>query len=181
MGEPVFALMELTRSDKGGIAELALTHHAGALGVVVAKPLVEGRRYDLIFDIENRLLRVQCKWGALRGAIIAANTRTSRLTAAGYVRRTYTAEEIDVIGIYCQPLNRCFLLPIEQLAGQSYVHLRLAPARNNQRAGVRMAEDYDLDKMLQRLGAVAQLGERRAGSAKVRGSSPLSSTPQQAA
>ena len=78
-------------------------------------------------------------------------------------------------------LNRCFLMPIEELAGQSHLHLRMAPARNNQRVGIRMAADYDLDKMVNRLGAVAQLGERLAGSQKVRGSSPLSSTPQQAA
>jgi hypothetical protein len=51
---------------------------------------------------------------------------------------------------------------------------RLAPARNNQKIGVTMADDY-------RLGAVAQLGERLAGSQKVRGSSPLSSTGPKAA
>ena len=99
----------------------------------------------------------------------------------GYIRTTYSAEEIDAIAIWCDALKRCFLLPIEELAGQSYLHLRIAPSRNNQRIGVRMAEDYDLAKMIARLGAVAQLGERLAGSQKVRGSSPLSSTPQQAA
>jgi hypothetical protein len=62
----------------------------------------------------------------------------------------------------------------------SYIHLRLAPARNDQRKLVRLADDFDLAKMLDRIGAVAQLGERRAGSAKVRGSSPLSSTGQAA-
>src|SRR4051794_27108890 len=171
----------LTPSDKGGIAEAAFVHRAAQLGVVVARPLIEGRRYDLIFDIQHRLVRVQCKWGALRGPVVVAHTRTSRLTPRGYVRTTYTEHEVDAIGVYCDALNRCFLLPIEEVAEQSVVHLRLTPARNNQRALVKMAEDYDLAKIVRDLGAVAQLGERRAGSAKVRGSSPLSSTPQQAA
>jgi hypothetical protein len=48
--------------------------------------------------------------------------------------------------------------------------MRLTPPRNNQRACINLAEDYEF------AGAVAQLGEHRAGSAKVRGSSPLSST-----
>jgi hypothetical protein len=55
------------------------------------------------------------------------------------------------------------------VAGKTYIHLRLTPARNNQRTGVTMAADYEF-------GAVAQLGERRHGMAEVRGSSPLSST-----
>ena len=50
------------------------------------------------------------------------------------------------------------------------MYLRLAPAANNQAAAINWAADFDL-------GAIAQLGERRAGSAKVRGSIPLSSTP----
>ena len=50
------------------------------------------------------------------------------------------------------------------------IRLRLTPPRNNQRACVNLAEDYAFD------GAIAQLGERRAGSAKVVGSSPTSST-----
>ena len=47
---------------KGAIAEAAITAAAVELGIVVLRPLVEGRRYDLIFDVEHRLCRVQCKW-----------------------------------------------------------------------------------------------------------------------
>ena len=48
--------------------------------------------------------------------------------------------------------------------------LRLTPPRNAQRACINLADDYEFT------GAVAQLGERVAGSHEVRGSSPLSST-----
>ncbi len=51
------------------------------------------------------------------------------------------------------------------------MHLRLAPARNGQRAALHWAEQYNL-------GAVAQLAERRHGMAEARGSNPLSSTSQ---
>ncbi len=50
------------------------------------------------------------------------------------------------------------------------IQLRLAPPRSNQRACINLANDFDF------IGAVAQLGERVAGSHEVRGSSPLSST-----
>ena len=53
---------ELTTDQKGAIAELAIAHAAAVLGVGVFKPLTDGERYDLIFDLRPRLLRVQCKW-----------------------------------------------------------------------------------------------------------------------
>ncbi len=90
------------------------------------------------------------------------------------MRSTYTAEEIDAVAIYCPPLNRCFYVPIEKVAGKSDLRLRLAPARNNQRIGVTLAAEYAL-------GAIAQLGERLHGMQEVAGSSPASSTPSETA
>ena len=46
---------------KGAIAEAAIMAAAVELGVVVLRPMIEGRRYDLVFDIDHRLFRVQCK------------------------------------------------------------------------------------------------------------------------
>ena len=163
-------------TDKGAIAETAIAAEAVRLGIFVARPVQEGRRYDLIFDIEHALHRVQVKWGRLSGDVIIVSTGTCRHTPRGYIRSTYSADEVDAIAVYCGDLNRSFYLPIQEVDGLSVVHLRLAPARNNQRALIKMAEDYDLDKMVARLGAVAQLGERRHGMAEVRGSIPLSST-----
>ena len=168
----------LKPSDKGAIAETAITAAAVQLGVFVLRPVQEGLRYDLAFEMGDRLLRIQCKWGRLQNDIIVVATRTSRHTPRGYVFTTYSAQEVDAIAVYCQPLNRCFFLPIDEVAGISYIHLRLMPARNNQRALVRMAEDYDLANMISRLGAVAQLGERLAGSQKATGSSPVGSINQ---
>ena len=112
---------------------------------------------------------MQCKWGRLEGDVIVAGVRTCRLTPNGYHRTTYDAHEIDAVAIWCGALKRCYYLPIDLVAGKSMVHLRLGPAKNNQRVGVTMAADHEL-------GAIAQLGERLTGSQKVAGSSPASST-----
>src|SRR3954453_18602415 len=61
---------------KGAIAEAAITAAAVELGIVVLRPGVEGRRYDLVFDIDRRLYRVQCKWAPRRGAIIDVHLST---------------------------------------------------------------------------------------------------------
>jgi PD-(D/E)XK endonuclease len=129
-----------------------------------------GSRYDLLFDIGSRLLRVQCKTAPRHGDVIVLRNGTNRYTPSGYVRTRYAATEVDGVAAYCFDLDECFYVPIDDLAGKALVHLRLAPARNGQLAGVTMARDY-------RLGAVAQLGERCHGMAEVVGSIPISSTP----
>jgi hypothetical protein len=154
---------------KGAIAEAAIASAAIELGIHVLRPLVEGRRYDLVFDVGDRLLRVQCKWAPRRGAVIAVHLTTCRHTPRGYVRTTYSPDEVDGIAVYCQELKRCFYLPIETVAGRRGMHLRLTRAANNQEAAINYADEYDL-------GAIAQLGERRHGMAEVVGSSPTSST-----
>ena len=163
-------MRELTPTEKGALAEAKI--HAAAIeaGIVVARPLTEGRRYDLIFDVGPRLLRVQCKWANRNGDVVVLRTRTCRCTPAGYVWTTYEVAEVDGIAAYCPDLDECFYIPIEEIAGKAATHLRLSPAKNGQRAGVTMADDH-------RLGAVAQLGERLGGTQEVVGSIPISSTP----
>jgi prevent-host-death family protein len=161
--------MEHDPNRKGNIAELSFAAEAARLGLAVYQPLTEHGRADLVLGIGGQLLRVQCKWGKRKGDNVFVNLETSRRCREGYVRTRYTADEVDAIGVYCDALNSCFLIPIEIVEGKAAVSLRLAPARNGQRAALNWAEQY-------RLGAVAQLAERRRGTAEARGSNPLSST-----
>ena len=154
---------------KGAMAEAAITAAALELGFVVLRPVVEGRRYDLVIDTGPQLLRVQCKWAQRKGNVVLVYLSTCRHTPNGYVRSTYGPDEVDGIGVYCHELKRCFYLPIEAVAGRKGFNLRLAPAANNQQAAINYADQY-------RFGAIAQLGERVTGSHEVAGSSPASST-----
>lgn len=161
--------MENNPNHKGNVAELAIAKEAASLGLSVFAPLTEHERYDLILGVAGQLLRVQCKWANKRGDVVTIGLASSRRVADGYIRRNYSASEVDAIGAYCAELDSCFLIPIERVDGQWGVQLRLAPARNGQRAALHFADEY-------RLGAVAQLAERRRGTAEARGSNPLSST-----
>ncbi len=162
----------LTSNDKGNIAEAAIALEAVKLGVDVLRPIAEHGRYDLAFDLRDRIIRVQCKWARLAGAVICVNLVGYRWTSSGPVRTTYGAHEIDAVAAYCEPLNSVYLLPVSEIAGRASFYLRIAPTKNAQQAAINWAEQYLLS------GAVAQLGERCHGMAEVRGSSPLSSTPK---
>ena len=166
---------ELSPDQKGALAESAIVHAAVKLGLGVFRPLSDGERWDLILNLRPQLVRVQCKTAVLHGEVLSVPLYSSRRNAHGFVKRVYTSDEIDAVAAYWPELERCFLLPMGMFAARTYLQLRLAPSKNYQRARVNWADDYAFEATLKRLGAVAQLGERRAGSAKVRGSSPLGS------
>jgi hypothetical protein len=146
-------------SQWGAVAEAAIAFEAVKLGIGVLKPVVEGGRYDLAFDIDGRLLKVQCKVARRRRDVVHVKARTCRRVAGGgYMRRTYSPEEIDAVAAYCPDVERCYFIPIGAFPPSGCLYLRLAPSKNNQQIGLNWAVDYEL-------GAIAQLGERRAGSA----------------
>jgi prevent-host-death family protein len=158
---------------KGAIAEMKIATAATQLGIPVLRPVTEHGRYDLAFEIADRILRVQCKWGALdeQGVLIKVNLQGCRHTPNGYVYSFYGENEIDAVAVYCGGLDRCYLLPISLVAGRRAIHLRLAPPINRQRGCINLEADFRL------AGAVAQLGERQSGTLEATGSSPVSSTP----
>ena len=162
-------------NQKGAIAEAAVASSATRLGIPVLKPLFEDRRYDLVFETERGLLRVQCKWARRRRNVIDLKARTFRLVSGGgWAQSTYTADEIDAVAVYCPDVDRCYVVPVQDLPPSGCLSLRLTPAKNNQLKGLHSAAEYELS-----LGAIAQLGERLSGTQEVVGSSPTSSTSEE--
>jgi PD-(D/E)XK endonuclease len=169
----------LTTDQKGAVAESAILHAAIELGIGVFVPFGD-ERYDLVFDLRPELVRVQCKWARRYGDIVVVRCYSSRRTADGMLVRRYTPSEIDAFAAYCPDVRRCYFLPVEEFVGQRNIHLRLAQTKNNQARGIHWAEGYEFDAKLGSPGAVAQLGERLAGSQKATGSSPVGSTSEAA-
>jgi PD-(D/E)XK nuclease superfamily protein len=165
----------LTTNQKGALAEAKIAATAIECGIGVARPL-DDERYDLIFDMRPRLLRVQCKWGRRIGGVISVGLYTSRRGREGMISRRYEPGEFDCFGVYCPDTRACYLLAANTFVAQRNVYLRLRETQNNQQQGVRWARDYEFAVTLGQLrGPIAQLGERRAGSAKAAGSSPAGS------
>jgi prevent-host-death family protein len=162
----------LGSNEKGNIAELAIALAATKLGVEVLKPVAEHARYDLAFDLGDRILRVQCKTAKRRDQVLVINLVSSWHAAGGYVRNKYEPGEIDLIAAYDHDSGSSYLIPFEALSGLTAFQLRLSPPKNGQRASIHFAVDYTL------AGAIAQLGERVHGMHEVAGSSPAGSTSQ---
>ena len=166
----------LTSDQKGSIAEMEIATAAIKLGIGVFKPLSDGHRFDLIFALPRTLLRVQCKSAWRKGDVLVVNCRSCRRSAEGYVRRTYTSEEVDVLAAYSLELDRSFLVPMHQVPDAGSMYLRIAPVLNGQRASINWADEFAFEATLGDAGAIAQLEERLLGMQEVAGSSPAGST-----
>ena len=150
----------LTTDQKGNIAELAIAREAVALGIDVYRPVGEGGRYDMIFELADGLWRIQCKWAPRQGDVIVLRCYSCRRNREGLLRHRYEPGEIDAFAAYCRDTDRCYFLPYSSFVGYSQVLLRLAPSKNNQAEGINWARDYEFAATLGRPGAIAQLGER---------------------
>lgn len=163
----------LSSNHKGAIAEAEIAAAAVRLGIPVLRPVQEHGRYDLAFELGGRILRVQCKWASLdrEAGVVKMALHTSRHSPTeGYIRTSYLVGEVDLVAGYCADLDRCYLLPIAMVAGRKAIYLRVSPPKNGQRACINLEQEFRLS------GAVAQWNERPAGSRKVVGSNPTSST-----
>jgi hypothetical protein len=57
--------------------------------------------------------------------------------------KRYTAKMIDWLAVYDRTTDRCYYLPASELgAGRDELRLRITPARNFQKIGIRHADDY---------------------------------------
>jgi hypothetical protein len=134
----------LNLKGKGDLAELKVATDLMGRGYRVAFPYGEDCDFDLILIREDRLDRVQVKYAQSDGAVIRVRCSSHSLTN-GRVRQTkrYTEDMIEILAVYDQTTDRCFYVPADQLGtGRRILHLRLTPARNNQRVGTHDAADY---------------------------------------
>jgi hypothetical protein len=130
---------------KGDLAELEVAADLAKRGCRISIPFGEDCNYDLIADYEGRLHRVQVKHVRSDGRIILVPCRSHSLTN-GKVRvvKHYTSAMVDWIAVYDCTSERCYYCPSRELGvvGRSTLTLRLQPARNGQRLGIRDAATY---------------------------------------
>ena len=129
---------------KGDLAELKVAADLIERGYRIAIPFGEDNDFDLILCRGNNLERVQVKYTESNGDFVVVRTRSHSLTN-GKVKRTkyYTAATVDWIAVYDKNTNRCYYVPAAELgSGRSSFHLRLTDPLNNQRIGIRYANDY---------------------------------------
>ena len=168
----------LTTNQKGFIAETAVALEAAKLGIGVVS--AARRRAVRLHLRPRRDALFACSASGLPrdGDVVVVRCTRLRRAATGFGARATRPIEIDAFAAYCPDNRALLLLPSTSTRSTAQVlQLRLRPTKNNQATGIRWAKDYEFAATLRLApGPIAQLGERRAGSAKAAGSSPAGST-----
>ena len=134
-----------TTNGIGNISEAAIITRFLQLGYTVLTPNGRKQRYDLIIeDAEGMVWRVQCKTARIEdnGTVIAFDTANHNMALKDRRMRHYRGQ-CDYFAVYCEKLNKIYLLPVDQV-GTTRANLRLLPPKNNQKKNVRWAKDYEL-------------------------------------
>ena len=94
-----------------------------------------GEIYDLAFEENGILKKVQCKTGYLRSrGAVTFNTSSTH--------RKY-GKEIDFFGVYCPQNGKIYLVPRE-VTCDSCTSLRVELPKNNQKKGILMAQQFEI-------------------------------------
>lgn len=146
--------------DKGDRTTLAVMLALREAGFAVLTPFGENTRYDLVIDDGDKLSRIQCKTGRLRGGAVLFSTCScyGHHMNPGTSRRDYHGQ-IEYFAVYCAETGWVYLIPIESMPTKSAGSLRVEPPQNNQRRCVRWAADYELLQLaMARPGQLATAG-----------------------
>ena len=142
------SMIELKRKQKGNLTELKCISAFYELGYQCSIPYGENSRYDLIADIDGKLIRVQCKTSReVDEGVIEFPCRSSRSNTQSNLQRRYTADEIDYFCTYWK--GKCYLIPISECSVTK--KLRFIPPKNGQKVGITYAKDYELQGQLEKL------------------------------
>ena len=128
--------------DVGQRSEAAIISAFAQRGYRVLVPFGHNHRYDLVLDLGDRFLRVQCKTGRYRRGGIDFNTVSTRSNMTEVLRRGYRGE-IDAFAVFCPQNGRIYAVPVEDTP-RGIATLRIEPPANGQSKRVRWAKDYEL-------------------------------------
>jgi PD-(D/E)XK endonuclease len=130
-------MVGLPPSVVGARSEMAVMSALQRSGHQVFVPICGAHsRTDLVIAQGDALLRLQVKTCRLGDGflIFPACSHTANVSASYH-------GQVDAFGVYSPDLNLVYLVPVLDVPAKA-CHLRLEPARNNQKAKVRWAADY---------------------------------------
>lgn len=141
--------MKMDSKQKGNITELEVLTYITKLGYQVSIPFGDRERYDQIWDINGKLIKVQVKTSRLlpdqSGIVFSCRSNTK---VNGKVKHSrYTEEEIDYFATFWD--NRCYLVPVQETSTEK--KLRFVPTKNGQTKGISFATDYLVEEVLKKI------------------------------
>ena len=132
---------------KGVIGEGIVMVELLKAGIPVFQEFGDLSRVDLIALIGGKPIKIQVKTTTSKKGAALLNLR--KITLNPKYNYTYRADDVDVSALVVEDKNQVFYVRAEQaLKNKGTLSIRLERAKNNQRALVKLGEDYTLSRLL---------------------------------
>ena len=135
---------------KGNLTELEVLTYMTRLGYQVSVPFGDRERYDQIWDVHGKLLKVQVKtasWVDESNTAIKFSCRSSQRSHSKTKNTRYQEGEIDYFATFWD--GQCYLVPLAETSNEKI--LRFEPPKNGQVKGITFADTYKVEEMLQHI------------------------------
>jgi len=115
----------LSSQFKGTITELMVASKLLEMGYIVSMPLVQDTKYDLIVDINHKLIRLQVKTSRKNtrnnGNSIVFNCRSTTNNVRECKQRYYSTDDVDYFATYWD--NEVFIIPVNECSAEKTIWL----------------------------------------------------------
>lgn len=144
-------MKELTVKRKGILTEESLKLWFLQQGYSVSVPIGDDDRYDFIVDFDGKLVKMQSKTSNLTRTVDCLNFATASIkyNSSGSHRIQYNSNEIDYFCTMHPETKQVYIVPVDICGNEC--NLRFTLPKNNRYTGVKMAKDYEGEKMIERI------------------------------
>lgn len=144
-------MKELNTKAIGIITEEELKLWFLKQGWTINVPVGDNARYDFIIDFDGKLVRFQSKTSNLTRVENCLNFACASIkyNSNGSNRTKYTKNEIDYFITLHPETRQVYIVPVEICGNEC--NLRFIPPKSNNYKGVKMAKDYEGEKMIERI------------------------------
>ena len=111
---------------KGDIAEQATILYALKQGWGVLRPIGDRLPYDLVFDIGEKLVKIQVKsaWLDEKTKNYVVDTRRTKTNRKQMIRDVYDKSDFDFVVVYIESLEIFYVIPVDDFTNYgSSIHL----------------------------------------------------------
>jgi len=137
----------MNTKTKGNKAESVILAEFIKNNIPVSLPFGDNEKYDLVIEINGVFKSVQVKYGQFKNECVVSDLRY-RIGKNRVAYSTYT-DKVDLIAIWCEALNECYLIPVALFQDRKFCHLRVNPPKNNSCVStVVWAKDYRFAEIL---------------------------------
>lgn len=141
-------MKELDTNTKGILTQLEVLQYVIRQGYSVSIPYGDRDRYDQIWDINGKLLKIQVKtshWYNEEKTAFSFKTKSGYIKAHQNVEKRYSKEEIDYFATFFE--NECYVVPVEE-CGSTKV-LRFSSNATNQ-SSINWAKNYTFKEIIEK-------------------------------